>query len=103
MPTLQPGGEFREVYLYTISNSAEVQEAMGVSADPAVQPNVTEMGPYYYAVTWNYTDFVRMPPAERSRSLSRSRPSLLDSPPPHISTHEHAARSAGLVGGPQLA
>lgn len=30
------------------------------SDNPTVQPTVHEVGPYYYAVTWNYTDLVRV-------------------------------------------
>jgi hypothetical protein len=32
---------------------------MGTPTQPTVQPTIQEVGPYYYAVTWNYTDLVR--------------------------------------------
>ena len=55
----QPGGEFRVVYLYTSTNAEAVRSAMGTPTQPTVQPTIQEVGPYYYAVTWNYTDLVR--------------------------------------------
>ena len=66
----QPGGEFRVVYLYNISNSEEVRSAMGSAAEPTVQPTIQEVGPYYYAVTWNYTDLVRATSASSFEHIS---------------------------------
>lgn len=72
----QPGGEFRVVYLYTISNSEEVRSAMGSAAEPTVQPTIQEVGPYYYAVTWNYTDLVRATSASSCEHICGCRSGL---------------------------
>ena len=54
-PCASPGGEFRVFYLYSLNDTSVEPVRAAIGGGVYVKPVVHELGPYYYAVTWNYT------------------------------------------------